>query len=237
MRPGPKPRRLTAGAYDTNKAKEILSNDSKKAPTGGIPSCPNFVDPAAKSEWRRVVIELSKVHGLLAAVDRSCLTEYCVCWAHFKDAERHLLNEGMIQTVTDAHGNGIRTQQSPWVAIELGFLASLRKASDRLGFSPAARTDLRLFQLDTTPKLGSNVSGPLTPPRSLPPRRLPDPEPVIEAVLTIEVPSIEPSGREPDIEPDQRAADTSDIPDQRAADVPEQDTSPDQWIEGRRQTG
>jgi P27 family predicted phage terminase small subunit len=238
LKPGPKPkpnaiRRLAGGKQPQN---PFLID--AKAPTtgaGGIPSCPAFLGSVATAEYKRVTKELSKVSGLLAMVDRSCLVEYSISWAMVKEAAAHLAKEGATQTIQGAHGYEA-LQVSPWVGVQQQYLASMRKASDRLGFNPSARASIHLTPSDA-PTFGRGTSPALTPPRSLPPRRPPDPEPVIEAVLTIEVPSIEPSGREPDIEPDQRAADTSDIPDQRAADVPEQDTSPDQWIEGRRQTG
>jgi P27 family predicted phage terminase small subunit len=249
LKPGPKPkpnaiRRLAGGKQPQN---PFLID--AKAPTtgaGGIPSCPAFLGSVATAEYKRVTKELSKVPGLLAMVDRSCLVEYSISWAMVKEAAAHLAKEGATQTIQGAHGYEA-LQVSPWVGVQQQYLASMRKASDRLGFNPSARASIHLTPSDA-PTFGRGTSPALTPPRSVPPRRLPpelEPEPVVvEAVLSVEVPQRAqdtqerapdlpadqpqdpPSGREPDIEPDQPAA-----------DVPEQDTSPDQWIEGRRQTG
>jgi P27 family predicted phage terminase small subunit len=191
MKPGPKQKDF---------AVRRLGKPSQRAPgvkSGNldrvIPSCPAFLTVPAKTEWKRVCAELSKVPGLLAAVDRSCLTEYCLSWAAVRDAELHLQKEGATMTIHGAHNYEVQ-QQSPWVGIQQGALKSMRSAADRLGFSPSARSSIHLV----TSK--SNGADPLAPPTSSRPKpaRV-DPEPIVagagelvqdkqQPTLSVEVP-------------------------------------------------
>lgn len=49
------------------------------------PSCPYWLSPRAKSEWRRIVPELEKL-GLISKIDRSALAGYCEALATVKIA-------------------------------------------------------------------------------------------------------------------------------------------------------
>lgn len=103
-------------------------------PRPGRPTCPAWLEPAAKSEWRRIVPELSRL-GLLTRVDRACLAGYCQAWAEFKAATQTITAEGRvckneISGVVKTHP-AVLAQRSAWAAI-LQF-------SSRFGLDPSGR--------------------------------------------------------------------------------------------------
>lgn len=116
-------------------------------------SCPNWLTGEAKTEWRRVITVLSKVPGLLTSVDRSVLSSYCQAWGRWKQAEKHLEEEGETVTITGQHGY-VAEQVSPWVNISKTYHDAMMRSAREMGFTPSARTGIKLPE-STKPNLGA----------------------------------------------------------------------------------
>ena len=67
-------------------------------PPRGILSCPTWLSPLAKVEWRRAGRELDDA-GLLARTDRAAMAGYCQAWAELQEATRLLDKEGRVLTL------------------------------------------------------------------------------------------------------------------------------------------
>mgnify|MGYP001218941528 CR=1 FL=1 len=62
-------------------------------PDPTIPTCPDWLDGKARSEWRRVCPELARL-GLLTKVDRAALAGYCDAYAELMRARQVIILEG-----------------------------------------------------------------------------------------------------------------------------------------------
>jgi P27 family predicted phage terminase small subunit len=148
----------------------IKNLDEPKFETA-IVSCPNWLTGEAKTEWRRVITILSKVPGLLTSVDRSVLASYCQSYARWRQAEHHLEEEGETVTIHGQHGY-VAEQVSPWVNISKTYHDSMMKSGREMGFTPSARTGIKLSE-PTKPNLGAPNNqaslDPFKPPTSKPP--------------------------------------------------------------------
>ena len=140
-----------------------------------IVSCPNWLTGEAKTEWRRVITVLSKVPGLLTSVDRAVLSSYCQAYARWRQAEKHLemppKGEGPTVIITGQHGY-CAEQVSPWVNISKTYHDAMMKSAREMGFTPSARTGIKVPE-STKPNFGvSNnqaSADPFRPPTSKPP--------------------------------------------------------------------
>lgn len=83
--PGPPPEPTQLKILKGNPGKRPL-NTAEPQPRREPPTCPLWLLPEAKREWRRIVPELSRL-GLLTVVDRAALAAYCQSWARYVDAE------------------------------------------------------------------------------------------------------------------------------------------------------
>ncbi|MBI1207494.1 MAG: phage terminase small subunit P27 family [Azospirillum sp.] len=102
-----------------------------------LPSCPTWLDAAAKKEWRRVVPELAKL-GLLARLDQAALASYCEAFATYAKAVGGLQDKGLI--VVDAKGN---QKPSPLVKIANDAAQRIERLAKVLGLTPEARQRLK----------------------------------------------------------------------------------------------
>ena len=57
-------------------------NENEPQPDPAAPSCPTWLCPHAKSEWRRIVPQLHAM-GVLTKIDRTMLETYCETYAKF----------------------------------------------------------------------------------------------------------------------------------------------------------
>lgn len=96
------------------------------------PSCPSWLVPEAKAEWRRVVKYLMDA-GLLAKANRAALTAYCICWGELHEAEKEVQEGGAV--LTSAKGF---KYPSPWLNIRNGALTTLVKLAAEFGMTPAS---------------------------------------------------------------------------------------------------
>lgn len=112
--PGRKPKPVELKLLDGNPGKKRI-NRSRPKPRSGIPSCPSWLSPEAKKEWRRVVKEMGPT-GALRIVDGSMLATYCHLWGEFVDAAR----------------NG--------KTLSGNFIAQMRALASEFGMTPSSRS-------------------------------------------------------------------------------------------------
>ena len=120
-------------------------------PARGVPSCPAWLDPDAKREWRRVTPELDRL-GVLTLIDRAALSAYCQAAARVMQAERVLTDKGLTAETYregldgDMYLTGIVTR--PEVGIALKYYGVMKTYLVEFGLTPASRT--KLAAVDTS---------------------------------------------------------------------------------------
>lgn len=124
--PMPAPLKLLAG----NPGHRPIPAEVK--PKAGLPSCPVFLLPEARREWRRLGPELDRL-GLMTMADRSSFAAYCQAWARWVEAEKG--DSGSAQERT---------------------LRLLLTTIQRFGLSPADRTKLASNE---APAAASGIAG------------------------------------------------------------------------------
>lgn len=103
-------------------------------PEPSTPSCPTWLHPEAKREWRRIVPHLEKL-GLLTQVDRTALAAYCQLYARWWEAERAIKAHGLTQVTESGY-----VAQRPEVGIANSALKQMRAYLSEFGLSPASRS-------------------------------------------------------------------------------------------------
>lgn len=105
---GRKPKPTAVKKLEGNPGKRKLNT---KEPTGkGMPDCPAWLLPEAKTEWIRLSEKLNQM-GVLTEIDRSAFAAYCQSYARWKEAQEHINSEG----ATYETENGMQ-RPNPWVA-------------------------------------------------------------------------------------------------------------------------
>jgi hypothetical protein len=84
MPPGPRPKPTILKKLAGNPGKRKLN--TKEPQFSGVASCPNWLTPHAKTEWKRVTVELATL-DMLRSVDSSALGAYCQSFARWRSAE------------------------------------------------------------------------------------------------------------------------------------------------------
>lgn len=108
----------------------------------GFPKCPIWLEKDAKKEWKRIVKELSKIEGLLTAVDQTALAAYCQAYARWVEAERVLSESGTTYVSMTKYGS---TQLArPEVAISQKALQQIRAFCAEFGLTPSSRGRMSL---------------------------------------------------------------------------------------------
>ena len=102
----------------------------------GVPSCPAMLDGAAQIEWRRVLPELIRMHGI-GCVDRGVLTIYCKAWSDVQRMEAFLKKNG--ETYESNTGN---PRIRPEVEIMNKAAGRLMQSAAALGMTPVSRKGL-----------------------------------------------------------------------------------------------
>lgn len=145
-RRGPAPKPVELKIIEGNPGKRAL-NHNRPTPKPGAPSCPDWLDPEAKREWRRLARELDRLQ-LLTGADQSVYAGYCQNLARVREAELLLTKEGLTVSLwgTDnegvAHLVGMRAH--PAVAIARGCWLNVLRFGQQLGLSPSSRSGLTI---------------------------------------------------------------------------------------------
>ena len=111
---------------------------ARAAPAASNVTCPEWLSPSAKAEWRRVAPELQRM-GLLTSLDRAVLTGYCEHFARWVDSTRFLQENG-------THYLTPRGQVREWPQVNMAKQASqsMRTFANELGLSPNSRARLNV---------------------------------------------------------------------------------------------
>jgi len=132
MKPGPAPKPTALKKLAGNPGQRPLNRREPKP--AGVASCPAWLLPEAKAEWRRVFPELEKL-GLATTVDQAALAGYCQCFAHWQRAEK-LLADGHYSTVAKS---GFAVGR-PEFKVAQDALKMVVRLAQEFGFTPAARS-------------------------------------------------------------------------------------------------
>jgi P27 family predicted phage terminase small subunit len=114
------------------------------------PTCPEFLTPDAKTEWKRIVDDLV-VLGLVTKIDRAELAVYCQAWGDWKVARKkiaQLQDNGFVEATPSGY-----KQISAWMQVANRAEDRMRTAGASFGLNPSARSrlDVRAPQGDLFP--------------------------------------------------------------------------------------
>ena len=136
VRPSPTPPIDHDHAPDEPQWSELLPGDANEE-----------VRRHAAAEWDRVVPVLDVIK-LLATIDLTLLTDYCLTWARLLQCERALALEGLVLEVhqLDKDGNRVRTdiRRNPLSVTVKEYRSALRAYIAELGLGPSARGRIAL---------------------------------------------------------------------------------------------
>lgn len=143
-RRGPKPKPTALKRAEGNRGKRPL-NDAEPQPAtlAAVPPAPDWLLPLAQERWHEVAPQL---HGLaiLTEVDLPALAAYCQAWAHWRDCEKWIAENGRVATFRNDKGEVTHTQPAPQVSLAKSYLDQLKKWGALFGLSPADRAGLKV---------------------------------------------------------------------------------------------
>ena len=91
---GRKPTPTAVKELEGNPGKRPL-NAKEPKPAKKAPSCPKWLEPEAKKEWRRLAKQMEQI-GILTEVDMAAFAGYCQAYARWKEAEEFITQHGSI---------------------------------------------------------------------------------------------------------------------------------------------
>jgi P27 family predicted phage terminase small subunit len=138
---GRKPKPPALKILEGNPGKRRIETDIPQ-PDDRIPTCPHWLEEAAKVEWMRVAPELNRL-GLLTRVDRAALAAYCQSYARWQAAETILSSEGITCEYTNKNGS-TNTTLRPEVLVAKQYLQFLRAFCSEFGLTPSSRARMVL---------------------------------------------------------------------------------------------
>ena len=121
---GRKPTPTALKLLEGNPGKRKL-NDKEPKPEKKAPSCPKWLEPEAKKEWRRLAKKM-ELMGVLTEVDMAAFAGYCQAYARWKEAEEFITQ----------HGTIVRTPSGYWQT----YLKVMNRLAEQFGLTPAARS-------------------------------------------------------------------------------------------------
>lgn len=134
---GPIPKSDEQRILEGNPSKRPLRGDSPK-PKKGTPTCPAWLSPTAKQEWKRLTPELSRL-GLLNRLDRNILAGYCSTFALWRQNQETLNSQGSVYVTP----KGVLLPRPELTVVKVvGEL--FQRFSSELGLSPTSRARLNI---------------------------------------------------------------------------------------------
>ena len=134
---GRKPKPTALKILEGNPGKRPL-NELEPKPEKQAPSCPSWLEPEAKKEWRRMAKTLESI-GILTEIDKAAFAGYCQAYARWKEAEMFLTKHGTIFKTPSGY-----IQQVPQVSIAETYLRVMKDFTSEFGLTPAARTRIQI---------------------------------------------------------------------------------------------
>jgi len=102
------------------------------------PTCPSWLSPQAKAEWRRLAPELERL-GLLTHLDRAAFAAYCQSFAQWRECQAVLEEQGSMYITA----NG-RLKERPEVEMAKTLAQLTRAFAVEFGLTPSSRARLSL---------------------------------------------------------------------------------------------
>lgn len=130
---GRKPKPTALKTLEGNPGKRQLNVNEPK-PLAKAPSCPKWLDPEAKKEWRRLSKKMEQI-GILTEIDMAAFAGYCQAYARWKAAEEFISKHGAIVKTPSGYW-----QQVPQVSIAQQYLKDMQKLAEQFGLTPASRS-------------------------------------------------------------------------------------------------
>ena len=132
---GRKPTPTAIKELEGNPGKRKL-NDKEPRPEKKAPSCPKWLEPEAKKEWRRLAKKM-ELMGVLTEVDMAAFAGYCQAYARWREAEEFLSQHGTIFKTPSGY-----VQQVPQVSIAMQNLKIMQSFCAEFGLTPSSRARL-----------------------------------------------------------------------------------------------
>ena len=138
---GRKPKPTAVKKLEGNPGKRKL-NTKEPNPGKGMPDCPAWLLPEAKTEWIRLSEKLNQM-GVLTEIDRSAFAAYCQSYARWKEAEEFIEKHGTIVKTPSGYW-----QQVPQVSIAQTNLKVMLKFCSEFGLTPSSRSRMIAGELN-----------------------------------------------------------------------------------------
>lgn len=138
---GRKPTPTAIKLLEGNPGKRPLNANEPK-PEKKAPSCPKWLEPEAKKEWRRLAKQMEQI-GILTQVDMAAFAGYCQAYARWKEAEEFITQHGTIVRTPSGYW-----QQVPQVSIAQTYLKLMNRFAEQFGLTPASRS--RIIAADSS---------------------------------------------------------------------------------------
>ena len=132
---GRKPTPTAIKVLEGNPGKRPI-NDREPQPPKKAPSCPKWLEPDAKREWRRLSHKLEQL-GILTEADMSVFASYCQAYARWKAAEEFITSHGYVSMTPAGY-----VQQLPHVSISQTYQKIMNRCAEQLGLTPSSRSRL-----------------------------------------------------------------------------------------------
>jgi P27 family predicted phage terminase small subunit len=134
---GPIPKSDEQRILEGNPSKRPLRGKTPKPPRN-VPTCPTWLSPPAKREWKRVTPELARL-GILSRLDRNILAGYCSSCALWQQAQEVLSKQGTVYVSTKG-----KLETRPEVEIAKTVGEMMQGFAEELGLTPTSRARMNL---------------------------------------------------------------------------------------------
>ncbi len=131
---GRKPKPTALKKLEGNPGKRPL-NELEPMPSITMLRCPNWLEPEARKEWRRLAPVLINA-GILTAADAVTFAGYCQAYARWREAEEHVTKLGMIYKDKTTE----KVYPNPYIAIARAAFTEVKSMAAEFGLTPATRT-------------------------------------------------------------------------------------------------
>lgn len=134
--PGPRPKPTHLKLLQGNPGHRPLP-ENEPEPDGDLFAPPERMPARQQAIWRKCIADAPP--GLLKQLDTNVLERYCAAKASFDKANHEVDRLGEV-----VNGPGNQPMQNPYLSIRNNSAKQMRACSDELGFSPAARTRVKV---------------------------------------------------------------------------------------------
>ena len=139
-RRGPAPKSDSLRMLDGNPSKRPLKDKPTGAKPQDVPTCPAWLSPEAKREWRRVTPELIRL-GLVTRLDQVAIAGYCISYSCWRRCQEVLIAQGNVYVTN-------RGQIRPRPEVEIARMSgdTMKSLASELGLTPASRECIHMAQ-------------------------------------------------------------------------------------------